>query len=102
MDMKKLAIFILSVLAILALALHAGGYVVKAQQLRDPTGAAGISRQEVTGVEPPVPMSYNPYFPYTAYPARISNWWGGWGWGGPGWGSWGWPLWNSWGWGGWW
>ena len=92
MDKKKTAIFVLSVLAALAIALPAG---VHAQQLRDPTGAAGISRQEVTGVETPVPMNYNPYFPYIANPARISNWWIG-----PGWGGYGWPLWNMW--GGWW
>lgn len=110
-DMKKLAILVLSVLAALAVALPAAGFipdvrslsvdpgtikgvaqldgsVLRAQQVRDTTGAAGISRQEVTGEETPVPMNYNPY------------WWGRWGWGGPGWNGWGWPLWNSW--GGWW
>ncbi len=124
MDMKKIATCILSMLAILAIALPAAassvpgdpslnvdssiiesvtpfdGSVVRAQLVRETTGAAGISRQEVTGVETPVPMNYNPYFPFIANPARISNW--GWGWGGLGWGGWGWPLWNNWGWGGWW
>jgi hypothetical protein len=118
--MKKLAVCILSVLAILAVALPAAasfvpdvqslsadssiksvtpfdGSIVRVQQLRDPTGAAGISRQEVTGEESSVPMNYNPYFPFTTNPAQISNWWGGWGWGGLGWGGWGWPLWNNWG-----
>jgi hypothetical protein len=112
--MKKLAIFVICVLSVLAVALPAAasfvpdarslsfdsgvingaapndGSVVRAQQVRDTTGAAGISRQEVTGEEMPVPMGYNPYFPFTVDPARIYGWWGGWGW----------PMWN--GWGGWW
>ncbi|BAI61276.1 hypothetical protein MCP_1204 [Methanocella paludicola SANAE] len=120
MDMKKVFIFVLSVLAILAISLPAAasfapdarplsadssiksvtpfdGSVVRAQQVRDPTGAAGISRQEVTGEETPVTMNYNPYYPVTTYPAWIPNWWGSWGWGGPGWGGWSWPSWNTWG-----
>lgn len=110
--MKKLAVFVLSVMAILAIALPAtasfvpdarspdsgiigspaapDGSVIRAQQVRDTTGAAGISRQEVTGEETPVSMGYDPYFPFTVNPARIYGWWGGWGW----------PMWNSW--GGWW
>jgi hypothetical protein len=60
------------------------GSVVRAQQVRETTGSAGISRQEVTGVERSVPMNYTgmnvenqglsyPYFPFTAKPEQISK-----------------------------
>ncbi|BAI61278.1 hypothetical protein MCP_1206 [Methanocella paludicola SANAE] len=58
------------------------GSVLKSQ-VRDPTGAAGISRQEVTGVEGVVPGSYMgggaqnylayPFFPFAAKAEQISQ-----------------------------
>ncbi len=60
-----------------------GGSVIKAQQVRETTGAAGISRQEVTGVEGVVPGSYigggaknylaYPFFPFAAKAEQISQ-----------------------------
>jgi len=59
-----------------------GESLIKAQA-RDPTGAAGISRQEVTGVEGAVPVSYMggnaqnylayPFFPFAAKAEQISQ-----------------------------
>lgn len=59
-----------------------GGSVIKSQ-VRETTGAAGISRQEVTGVSGAVPVSYTggnaqnylayPFFPFAAKPEQISQ-----------------------------
>jgi hypothetical protein len=60
------------------------GSVIRAQQVNETTGAAGISRQEVTGVQRSVPMNYTgmnvenqglsyPYFPFAATPEQISK-----------------------------
>lgn len=59
-----------------------GGSEIKAQ-VRETTGAAGISRQEVTGVTGAVPATYlgggaqnylaYPYFPFAAKPEQISQ-----------------------------